>query len=857
MSLSFLQGMAQNNNREKQNINSLAISSNTQVMNDSIANDTISNNISKDALKAKVEYQATDSISFDIQNRKIFLYSKGEINYEKINLTADRIDISFPNNLIKAFGTKDSTNKLIGNPIFTESGKEFKAKKIDYNYETKKGRIKNVMTQEGEGYMHGSIIKKLPDNSINVRKGSYTTCNLEHPHFELRYTKAKVIPNDKIVTGPAYLVIEDVPIPLFLPFGFFPNKRGQQSGILIPSYGESNNRGFFFENGGYYIGISEHADFEIRGDIYTRGSWALKPKFNYKKRYKYSGNFSGGYAVNIIGEKDASDYEKSTDFSIKWSHRQDPKARPNSQFNANVNIVTSNYNKNNPVSAQSYLSNTFSSSISYQTNFNNKIFLTASANHSQNTLNKTVNITLPQISVSANRMYPFKRKHRTGKQKWYENITVGYSMDTKNSISTYDTLLTFDKEMFDRFKNGMKHSIPINSSIKVLKYFNLSNTINFTERWYSRSISNQFIDEIIYSDNDTLQGYVQSDTTNGFYALHEYSFSSSLNTRIYGMVNFKKGPVKALRHVMSPSLSFSYHPDFGKEEWGYYDSYYNKNTERDVFYSYYNDGIYGKPASGKSGSINFSLGNNLEMKVKSKSDTTSNYKKIKLIESLSFRMSYNLAADSLNLSRLSVSGRTKLFKKLNITYSSSYDPYVINDNGVRINQFLWKTKGKLLRRDNTSWNFGLNLAFSDKDYDKLFESDKGTEAELQQINDNPDDYINWDNAWRVSLDYTLRYTNNYEKMMDKYNRDVIQTLGFSGSINVTEKWKVALRSGYDFKNKDFSYTSVNIDRNLHCWSMHFNWIPLGYRKSWNFTIQANSSLLQDLKLEKKKDFRDY
>ncbi|MEA3503605.1 MAG: putative LPS assembly protein LptD, partial [Bacteroidota bacterium] len=569
------------------------------------------------------------------------------------------------------------------------------------------------------------------------------------------------------------------------------------------------------------------------------------------------GNFSGGYSANKIGEEGTSDYTESTDFSIRWTHRQDPKARPNSQFSANVNIVTSNYSKNNPVSAQNYLSNTFSSSISYQTNFNNRVFLTASANHSQNTLNRTVDVTLPQVAVSVSRIYPFKRKHRAGEQKWYEKITVGYSMDTKNTIRTYDTLLTFDREMFDRFKNGMKHSIPISSSVKVLKYFNLSNSINFTERWYTQSISNQFIDELIYAESDTTYGYVKTDTASGFYALHEFSYSASLNTRLYGMVNFKKGPVKALRHVMSPNLSFSYHPDFGSEYWGYYDTYYDKNRERDVQYSYYNDGIYGKPSAGESGSVSFSLGNNLEMKVKSKNDSTSDYKKVKLIESLSFRMSYNLAADSLNLSRLSVSGRTKLFKKLNVTYSSAYDPYVINSEGRRINEFVWNAEKKLFRRDNTSWNFGLNLSFSDKDMDKLFESDKGSDEELDQINRNPDDYINWDNTWKLNLDYTLRYTNSFEKMLDKYNRDFIQTLGFGGSINITDKWKVAVRSGYDFKGKDFSYTSVNINRNLHCWSMHFNWIPFGYRQSWNFTIQANSSLLQDLKLEKKKDFRDY
>lgn len=823
----------------------------TVVSADTIAADSLKK--SSDAIKSPVKYHAADSISFDLKSRKVYLYKDSEIDYEKINLKAANIEIDFPTDMINAYGREDSTGKLVDKPIFTEGGKEYKSNIMQYNYKTKKGYIKKVKTREGEGYLHGKTIKKMPDNTINVRDGSYTTCSLDDPHFELRYTKAKVIPKDKIVSGPAYMVIEDVPIPLFLPFGFFPNKQGQQSGILVPSYGESNNRGFFFENGGYYWGISDKIDLQITGDIYTKGSWAIEPHMRYKKRYGYNGSFNGGYTVNKTGEPGTNSYQESKDFSLRWTHSQDPKARPNSRFSANVNIVTNSYNQFNPVSTQDYLSNTFQSSISYQTNFDNKIFITASMNHNQNTLNRTVNITLPQLSVSANKFYPFRSKQRSGSLRWYENISVGYKMDARNQINTYDSLLTFDSDMLARFENGVRHSIPVNSTIKLLKYFNLSNSINFTERWYTRTIRKDFMPNL----NDSIPGGVVTDTIPGFRAAHEFSFSSSLSTRLYGMVNFKKGPVKAVRHVITPSVSFSYRPDFSDPAYGYYDKYYNHNTGTYEEYSIFQNGIYGYPSSGESGSLNFNLSNNLEMKVRTPNDSIED-KKIKLIENLSLSTSYNMAADSLNWSILRVSGRTRLFDKVNLQYSSAWDPYVFDTAlNRRVNRFVWSEERKLFRRTNTSWKFGLNLSFSDTDWKEMRSTDEGTEAEMEQIQQNRDQYFRWDNKWSINLDYTFHYTNAYQQSLDKYKRNVIQTLNFNGSVNVTDKWKVRLRSGYDFKQKEISYTSLNIYRDLHCWQMSFNWIPYGGYKSWNFTIQAKSSLLQDLKLEKKKDFRDY
>jgi len=830
------------------------IKGDTTVYADTTATDTTKK---ADQITSPVNYSATDSISFDLKNRKVYLYKNAEIDYEDINLKAGFIEIDFPNNIIDAQGIEDSTGKILGKPEFKEGTQSYRSEELRYNYKTEKGRIKKVITQEGEGKLHGEIIKKMPDKTINVMEGSYTTCNLDDPHFEIKYTKAKVLPKDKIVSGPAYLVIEDVPIPLVLPFGFFPNKQGQQSGILVPSYGESRQRGFFFEDGGYYWGISEQMDLQITGDIYTRGSWAVEPKFRYKKRYGYDGSVSMGYTVNKVGEKGTPDYTQSKDFSIRWQHRQADKARPNSNFSANVNIVTSSYNKFNPVSTQDYLSNTFQSSISYSTNIDQKVFINASMGHSQNTKNNNVSMTLPQLSVSTNKFYPFRRKEKVGETKWYEKISVGYTMNMKNSFSGQDTLVTFDQQMFDQFNNGMEHSIPISSTIKLFNHFNLTNSINLTERWYTESLHKQFVDTTSADNDSTTTGYIKETYDPGFKAAHEFGFNSSLSTRIYGMLNFKKGPVKAFRHVMTPSISFSYRPDFSTDRWGYYESVYDPARQQYQEYSIFEDGIYGSPSRRESGSLNFNLSNNFEMKVRTPNDTTQQDKKVKLVDNLSVNASYNLAADSLNWSPISISGRTKLFKKLSVTYRSRYDMYQLDSLGRRIDKFIWEDSNGFLRRDNTSWNFGLNLSLSDKDLDEAFQSDKGTDEELNDINENPEKYIRWDNQWNLTLNYTLNYTNRYQKSRDKYNRDVIQTLNFNGSLNITDKWKLRVRSGYDFKAGELSYTSLNIHRDLHCWQMSFNWVPFGQRQRWNFTLQAKSSLLQDLKLEKKKDFRDF
>ena len=825
---------------------------------------------SKSALESKVEYTSNDSILFDITNKQVFLYGNADIKYEDITIKANYIEISFADNLLFASGVKDSTGQISGKPVFAQGDKSFHSDTMTYNFKTKKGIIKQVITEEGEGYLHGKKIKRMADENINLIDGKYTTCNLEHPHFYIGFKKAKVIPNDKIVTGPVYLFIEDVPLPIVLPFGLFPNKKGQQSGILIPTYGESANRGFYLENGGYYFGINENMDLALRGTIYTRGSWALKALSNYNKRYKYSGSFDLDYAVNIDGEKDLPGYSYGRDFFIRWSHTQDPKARPNSRFTANVNAGSSNYQKYNPSTSNDYLSNTFQSNIAYQTTIFDKFNFSANVRHSQNTLNKTVDLSLPEISLSANRFYPFRNENRVGKQRWYENINVGYNMNAQNTLSIADSLF-FTQKALESFRNGMKHSIPINNSIKVLKYFSLNNSINYTELWYLSSIDRNWSNDL--NPLNSIPGYVKTDTINGFKTARDFSFSSSLNTKLYGMYQFKRGPVKALRHVITPSVGFTYHPEFGLYEWGYYRYYLMQGNQNPIRYSIFETGIYGSPTPFKSENVNWSIANNLEMKVKAKNDSVEAFKKIVLIDNFTISGAYDIAKDTLKFSKILLNGRTVLFKNLDIRYAAALDPYIVNDStGQNLNVLEWEKNKRLLRLSNSEWSFGLNWNYSSKNKKGTpttpvnknqttttpAEPVRGTKEEKEMIEKNPDAYVDFNIPWSINLAYTLRYTKtfSYLTFTPVGKKQYIQTLSFYGDVNLTPKWKIGFRSGYDFEMKDISYTSVDIYRDLHCWELKLNWVPTGYRKSWNVTINVKATVLQDLKLTKKKDWRD-
>ena len=834
-------------------------------------------------LKAKIDYASADSLSMDLKNKKAWMYGNASIEYEDIKLKAPVISIDFDNNTIHAYASYDSSGKAISIPEFTQGTMTFKSKEIAYNFTTRKGLIQNVITKEGEGYLHGTVIKKVNDSVTNVGRGEYTTCDLEeNPHFSLKYSKAKVLSGNLIVTGPAYMNIEGVPLPLALPFGLFPNKKGRSSGLIIPKYGEMANRGFFLEDGGYYFGLNDYFDLKLVGDIYSRGSWALKPAVSYKKRYKFSGNFSLKYAITKAGTKGSADYVNQKDFFVNWSHRQDPKARPNSVFSASVQAGSSSFNKYNPASVNDYLSNTFSSSVSYDMRLGTWGNLTTSARHSQNTSSKQVTISLPEVSFGINRIYPFKRKTQTGTPGWYEKINITYNMNMRNELSTYDSLV-FQKDVFDRFSNGIKHSVPVSlGSITLLKYISWSNGMNYNERWYTRTVRKSWVGDTIVSGGVTKYGYVDIDTITGFKAARDYSFNSSLSTTIYGMKQFRKGPIRAIRHVVRPSVGFSFLPDFGRPELGYWQTVQTDAKGTTEKYSIFGGSgtfqpLYGAPPSQKSGSLNFSLSNNLEMKVRSLKDTVTGTKKVMLIDNFSISTSYDLARDSLRWSNINMSARTTLFKKIQISYSSSYSPYGLyrepfygysildpynnpfynSTPGPIINTSQYSMNKKPLRFLNAGWNLSVGHDFKPAKKKSTAKAPSSTsEGELENLENNPGLYIDWDNPWSLHVDYNFRYTAVPVLSTGEIKRDIIQTFRVAGEVNVTEKWKFSAQTGYDFEQKNFAFTQITIYRNLHCWEMRFSWIPYGTQKSWNFQINAKSSLLQDLKLTKKKDFRD-
>jgi len=571
-------------------------------------------------------------------------------------------------------------------------------------------------------------------------------------------------------------------------------------------------------------------DLAIRGDIYTKGSWATRSLLRYKKRYKYNGNFNLSYGRMINSEIDMPDYSIKKDFFIRWNHKQDPKSNPSMLFSANVNAGSSTYHKNNSYNANDYLSNTFTSSISLNKKWDGTPFnLSTNLRHNQNTNSKKVNLTLPDISFNMNRIFPFKNLGKSPKKHWYDKIGISYAMNTKNEISVADSLL-FDKSALSKFRNGMKHNIPISTSIKVLKHFTLSPRFNLSERWYLSQIEKNWNGSEVITD-----------TLHKFTRAHDYSMSASLNTKLYGIAQFKKGKIAAFRHVLTPNVSFSFHPDFSKENLGYYKSVQSDSLGNIQTYSIMQNGIYGSPGASKSGNTNFSLGNLFDMKVRTKKDTTETLKKVTLLQSMGISSSYNIFADSLNFSNISLNARTKLFNTLDVSLSSSYDPYIYK-GGKRINQFEIEN-GRLARFTNANAALGFNIS------DNTFSKTKEKEDDAKE--NNEDDFYKI--PWNLNMNYTINYNKNN---LPSSEVEPTQSLNFSGNIKVTKGWKIGFRSGYDFKEKELTYSSVDVYRDLHCWEMLFHWIPIGFHKSYTLTIRVKASVLKDLKLEKKKDWID-
>ncbi len=810
--------------------------------------DSLSLNPKKQAIDVPIKYTAKDSIVYDIIRSKVYLYNKAEVYYGDISLKADYVVIDQLKKTVYAQGVKDSTGKIVGKPIFVDAGQTYNSEEMMYNFETKKGKIKEVTTQEGQGYLLANDVKKNEYNEVFIKNGKFTTCNLPEPHFYIALTKAKNI-EDKTVSGPAYLVVEDVPLPLALPFGFFPRKSGRSSGILMPEIGEDRELGFFLRNGGYYIGINDFVDISLRADIYSRGSFGFSALSRYNVKYKYNGSFASNFTDRRFGEPNTLSYIRNKDFSIRWNHNQDPKARPGTRFSALVNIATrNNYRNNITTNIQSITQNNLNSSVSFSKTWEGTPFsLNGSMTHAQNLTDGMVSLGLPSLSFNMSRIFPFESKNSVGAQKWYHKIGVSYTADALNRIDTYDSLL-FRREVLKDFKNGVIHRIPVSTSFNLFKYFTFSPFANYNERWYFNSIRKSW---------DGTQ--VLTDTIQGFNRSMEYNGGLSLTTRIYGMFPVNKAGIVAVRHVLTPSVSYSYRPDFSKSSFGYYQQVQSDSTGATSLYSIFenNNALFGSPGGGKSSLLSFNIDNNLEMKVKKETDTGSVIRKIRLFDSFRMTGNYNLAADSLKFSDISFVARTVLFERVNIDVSAVYDLYTLKTDTFgrtfTVNEFEYKKNKRLARLISANLSIGTSLnpdAFKSKASkdQKQVPKNKYDYAEFEMINRAPQYYVDWSIPWNVAISYIL-----------SYNRPLLtsstqQSVNFNGDISITKKWKIGFTSGYDFTNKEITPTSLNIYRDLHCWDLAINWIPFGTFQRYSVDLKVRASILQDLKLSRRREF---
>ena len=846
---------------------------------DTVALDTIGVK-KKEPLDAPVTYEANDSIVFT-EGGFAHLYGQSKVNYEKIELTSEVITMNMDSSTVYARGIKDSTGVESGLPVFKDGDTPYESKEMRYNFKSKKGFINSIVTQQGEGYVVSEEAKKGANDEIYMRSGKYTTCDdHDHPHFYLKLSMAKVRPKKNAVFGPAQLVVEDVPLPIAIPFGFFPFNSSYSSGFIMPTFGDEMNRGFYLRDGGYYFAISDNMDLKVLGEIFTKGSWGLSTQSNYAKRYKYSGSFNASYLVTKTGEKNMPDYMVTKDFKIAWSHRQDPKASPNSTFSANVNFATSSYDRRNLSSLynpQQYANNTKASSVSYSRTFPSiGLNLSSTFNITQNTRDSSLSVTLPDLNLSLNRIYPFKRKKSAGEERWYEKISFQYTGRMTNSITTKDDLIM--KQGLSHWKNGMQHNIPVSATFTLFKYFNVVPSFNYTERWYTSKVLQSF---------DQASQAVVRDTISGFNRVYNYNTSLQVNTKLYGFFKPWKmfgDKVQMIRHVFTPSVSFSYAPDFGQSRYGYYDTYTYTDAQgevRTVEYSPYQGMAFGVPGKGMSKSFNFAIDNNVEMKIKSDKDTTG-VRKISLIDQLSANMSYNAAAKTRPWSDLSMNLRLKLTKSYTFNMNASFATYA----------YQYDDRGNIVVGDRTEWSYGrfgrfqgysgsFSYTFNNDTWKKWFgkdddESKKAGQGEgegeyddeymtdeerealrkkqsqprkKEQANISDDGYLAFKMPWSLSLSYS--YSIREDKDKEKFNKKTMRypyalthSLNASGNVKLGSRWNVNYSSGYDFTQKKMSMTTVNITRDLHCFTMSCG-LVFGPFTSYNFSIRALSSMLTD------------
>ncbi|MDR1198476.1 MAG: LPS-assembly protein LptD [Prevotellaceae bacterium] len=832
---------------------------------------------------------ADSAIVYDIANGKSYLYRNAEVTYQDKQIKADYIEFDANTKIIYAKGLVDTSGNVVGNPVFKDGEDVYEIKEVYYNFETKIAKIIHVITQHGEAYMHGDTIKKMPDNTVFSRGGKFTTCDEDHPHFYIKMRKSKMIPskkpdtdgkggkNGQVLFDFAYLVVEDVPLPLFLPFGFFPLMTDVSSGVIIPSYGEEAERGFYLQRFGYYfILLKDHIDATLTGDWYSKGSWGYQIASRYMKRYKYSGSFNYQSSTIKTGDKGSPDYSVSKSYSVSWSHQKAPQTNPTTTFQANVNFSSSTHKRyNEQTTNNDYLQNTASSSISFSKNWEGTPFsMTASFNHSQNMRDSTYSIGFPNFTFAMTTVYPFRSKAGTGKRKFYENINFGYNTNFSNSVSNVKEDDLFKDAFWDAMKHGMNHNFSISlPSFTLAKYINASPSIRYGQTWYFQSVKRQW---------DTSTSSVIADTTSSFGdfgVAHTYSGGISFNTRIYGLFDkFKPGSkIRAIRHVMTPDISFSYTPNQMVAANGWRKVQTDAGGKEEYYNIYNAPANTGSPSQSKaSGSINFSLGNTLEIKVRSKSDTTENAeKKIKILESFNISTSYNLLADSMNLSEISFNGRSTIVTGLSFNFGFRLNPYDIDERGRRINRFYWAKHFGL--GDFTSFNFSTDYRLSGGSGNS--KSGSGSQSPGQSINgqnsqnnfqntDSPDEdynytpyYIDFNVPWSLSFRFNYTFTKSYSYNSTAKTLNTVKrhspTLDFNGDLSLTKNWKISFTSGYDLIAKQITATSLSLFRDLHCFEFSFSWSPFGMRKYWGFTIRAKSGMLSDaVKYEKHSSFYD-
>ena len=847
---------------------------------DTTSNNEMDSTIQKSEIETTINYSAKDSIFYDLKSQKIKLYGNSKIDYGEINLEAYEILVDWNDKTLDANYLTDSTGKKIGKPIFSEGNQSYETDKITYNFDSRKAKIKGIVTQLDDAYMQGEDVKKNEEDELFISHAMYTTCNLEEPHFHISSGKIKVIPGKKVVSGPFHLKFGDVPTPLGFIFGMFPQPKKKVSGLIMPNYGEEKRRGFYLRDGGYYFAVNDHIDLRLTGDVYSKGSYGMTLGSSYKKRYSYSGNLRFNYNKSKLG--DFENPSTSNDFSFSWSHSPDAKGK-SSRFSSSVNFQTNSYNQNKNLVYSDFnesINAQFNSNISYTKTFKGSPFnLSANLRHSQNVQTKKVNLTLPDVSYNMSRIYPFKNLGKLGKTALGKisishrfngkieltNGSVGNSLsglNILNSSNNFSEQIDFNMDnlnsIIDRSKIGGKHTIPISTSFNLLKYFTVSPSVNYNEIWYFKKLS--------YNYNELEDG-IEIDTTNSFQRAWSYSSAFALSTRIYGTVFFKKGKIKAIRHVISPEISMSFSPDFTKPKFGYYENV-QINSEGDTkLLSKYENFLFGSPRIGSSASMNFYIGNNLEMKVVDKNDTISGTRKIKIFDNLSFSSSYNFLADSFRLAPIRFSTRTSFFKRLiNLSVSGNIDPYTfkldsISENSSGIKNVYQRRVDELAYKNNQGIgslayiNMSLGFRFSAKDFRSEDEEEKdssfGTREEIDYINSNIAEYIDFNVPWSINASYNLN-----RRKLGFRDPTITQTLTFSGDVSISEKTKISFRSGYDFKFKMLTQTSINATRDLHCWRINFSWVPFGRFQSYNLSINAVSALLQDLKLEKRSRFFD-